>query len=232
MDHQRKAHQYLGSPPTDDENSSYVPSAIFVTDENGEIDLVGNDGQPDLLDGLNSGSRPECVTVVLPSGMARSTRWGLGLGEMVKVEIQLRVGQCNDALKAIRLGLGKKAFLFRTQIRPRGAKTGKTRAWDSIHGVDQTIRLQAQIYRSSREALVALQAPKDVTDRLQILDRSHLKTSTTLLDPGESGWKHGKLPWFWYLDVAGDTISTNYMKECKTSASNSLSGSDFFSASC
>jgi hypothetical protein len=115
---------------------------------------------------------------------------GTQIRGIVEVEIQLRIGQCHDALKAIQLALGKKGFLFRTQIRPKGPKTGKTRPWDSIHAVHQMIWLQAQIYCSTREALDALQALQDVMDRLQVLDHSHLKTSTTLLDPSQSGWKH------------------------------------------
>ncbi|KAF8224373.1 hypothetical protein L208DRAFT_1311844 [Tricholoma matsutake] len=50
-------------------------------------------------------------------------------------------------------------------------------------------------------------------DQFQILDQSHLKMSTTLINPKESGWKHDSLPWFWYMDVEGDSLSSNYMKE-------------------
>jgi hypothetical protein len=219
VDHQRKAHQYLRTRSTNDDDYSYQPASIFVTDQNGEIDLVTNDGSSDPFDINDSGSRPECFRIALPSGITKAIRRELRLGDIVEVEIRLRIGQCHDALKAIRLALGKKGFLFRTQIRPKGPKTGKTRPWDSIHAVDQTIRLQAQIYRSAREALDTLQAPKDVMERLQVLDRSHLKTSTTLLDPSQSGWKHAQLPWFWYLDVANDSLSSNHMKECKPSSS-------------
>jgi predicted nucleic acid-binding Zn ribbon protein len=81
------------------------------------------------------------------------------------------------------------------------------------------IWLQAQIYHSAWEALDALQMPKDVMEKLQVLECSHLKTSTTLLDPSQSGWKHAELPWFWYLDVANNSLSSNHMKECKPSSS-------------
>ncbi|KAF8222525.1 hypothetical protein L208DRAFT_1141348, partial [Tricholoma matsutake] len=64
-----------------------------------------------------------------------------------------------------------------------------------------------------REALVSSGASKEMLDRFQILDQSHLKMSTTLINPKESGWKHDSLPWFWYMDVEGDSLSSNYMKE-------------------
>lgn len=53
-----------------------------------------------------------------------------------------------------------------------------------------------------------------VSERFQVLETEHLKMSTTLLDPHQDGWKHAKLPWFWYLDVAGDSISASHLKEC------------------
>jgi hypothetical protein len=180
--------------------------------QNGEINLVTNDGRSDPFDINNSGSWPECFQIALPFGITKAIWRELKLGNIVEVEIQLRIGQCHDALNAIQLALGKKGFLFLTQIRPKGPKTGKTWPWDSIHAVDQMIWLQAQIYCSTRKALDALQAPQDVINRLQVLDHSHLKTSTTLLDPSQSGWKHAQLPWFWYLDVANDSLSSNHMK--------------------
>ena len=78
--------------------------------------------------------------------MGKTVGWEQGLDRTAELEIELRIGQCNDALKAVRLALGKKAFLFRTQIRPKGPKTGKTKSWDGIHAADQTLRLHAQIY--------------------------------------------------------------------------------------
>ncbi|KAF8218983.1 hypothetical protein L208DRAFT_1344975, partial [Tricholoma matsutake] len=65
------------------------------------------------------------------------------------------------------------------------------------------------------EALVSLGASKEMLDQFQILDQSHLKMSTKLINPKESGWKHDSLPWFWYMDVEGDSLSSNYMKECE-----------------
>ncbi|KAF8240647.1 hypothetical protein L208DRAFT_1231551 [Tricholoma matsutake] len=76
----------------------------------------------------------------------------------------------------------------------------------------QALQLYAQNYQAGREALVSLGASKD---RFQILDWSHLKTSTMLINPKESGCKHDSLPWFWYMDVEGGSLSSNYMKECE-----------------
>ena len=92
---------------------------------------------------------------------------------------------------------------------------GKTKSWDGIHSTDQALQLYAQNYQAGREALVSLGALKETLDRFQPLDRSHLKTSSTLLNPKVFGCKHDSLPWFWYMDVGSDSLSSTYMKECK-----------------
>jgi hypothetical protein len=216
LDHQRKAHHFLRPDSSSQTvSSSYEPSEVFVTGDDGEIDLMPCPVSSNPFNDIGSGSRPETFIIGMPSSMTSQAVKERGIGEVVKLEIELRSGQCNDNLKGIRLMLGKKAFLFITKIRPKGPKTGKTKSWDSIHSTDQALRLYAQNYQAAREALATLGASKETLDRFQNLDRSHLKTSTTLLNPKESGWKHDSLPWFWYMDVSGDSVSSNYMKECK-----------------
>ena len=154
---------------------------------------------------IGSGSQPETFIIGMPSSMTSQAIKEHAIGEVVKLEMELQSGQCNENLKGIQLMLGKKAFLFITKIRPKGPKTGRTKSWDSIHSTDQALQHYAQNYRAAREALATLGASKETLDRFQHLDRSHLKTSTTLLNPKESGWKHDSLPWFWYMDVSGDS---------------------------
>lgn len=188
---------------------------MFVTDADGEIDLIPCPVSSNPFNDIGSGSRPETFIIAMPSSMTSEAIKERGVVELAKLEMELRSGQCNDNLKGIRLMLGKKAFIFITKIRPKGPKTGKTKSWGGIHATDQALRLYAQNYRAAREALAWLGASKETLDRFQNLDRSHLKTSTTLLNPKESGWKCNSLPWFWYMDVGGDSLSSNYMKECK-----------------
>ena len=216
LDHQRKANQFL-RPDSSSENicASYEPAEVFVTGDDGEIDLLPCPVSSNPFNDVGVGSRPETFVIGMPSSMTSEAITERGVVEVAKLEVELRSGQCNDNLKGIRLMLGKKAFLFITKIRPKGPKTGKTKSWDGIHSTDQALRLYAQNYRAGREALVSLGASKETLDRFQHLDRCHLKTSTTLLNPKESGWKHDSLPWFWYMDVGGDSLSSNYMKECK-----------------
>ena len=216
-DHQRRAYRYLGLEGMEQAENEYNPSELFEVATDGEIELVKQKNLSDPFINPGTSTRPECYQVVMPSSMKKDLR-PRHLAEARHLELRLRAGQCNDSLQGVRLALGKKAFLFRTQIRPKGPKTGKTRPWDSIHSADQSLRLHAQIYRSAREAMTGLPDSGELLGRYELLKTEHLKTSTTLLNPAESGWKSAELPWFWYLDVAGDSESSAQMKECKCQA--------------
>jgi hypothetical protein len=63
----------------------------------------------------------------------------LGLEKVAKVEAELREGQANDALEALRASLAEKSLRFRTQVKPAKGQKTMTRAWDSIHKADKQI---------------------------------------------------------------------------------------------
>jgi hypothetical protein len=219
-DHERRAHRLLGTDwMADDVDYGYEPLELFDVGLDGEIELVNPCSNLSSLDPYikaDKAPRPEKYQITMPSTMKRSEVQEGIFSEAARLELRLRAGQCNDSLQGVRLALGKKAFLFRTQIRPKGPKKGKTRPWDSIHAADQSLRLHAQTYRSAREAMEVLPGSANLLRRFEVLKTEQLKTSTTLLDPAQSGWKHAVLPWFWYLDVAGDTVASDHMKECKS----------------
>lgn len=209
-EHQIRANRYLlaGGDP---DQYDFDTEGVFYEDEEGQISL----GYPDPFTSPDTAAVPERFKLTLPSSLSRDVRTARRLTLATEKEIQLRVGQCNDALQGVRLALGKKAFLFRTQIREKGPKTGKTKSWDSIHHTDDSLRENAQIYRLARAALETLDAGPDILMKYQALDPKHLKTSTTLLDDSIHRQKHDHLPWFWYLDVAGDVTAAEQMLECE-----------------
>lgn len=209
-EHQRKAARFLRSSE-DQDTYDFEGVEVFVDGEDGEVALEQPQVDPFKLP---DGPVPEKLKLALPSAMSERVRKERRLASATDQEIQLREGQCNDALQGIRLALGKKAFLFRTQVRQGGAKTGKTRPWDAIHSADASLREHAQIYRTSRGALEKLKPPRETLEKYRPLDVKDLKTSTTLLDTSNHGQKHDTLPWFWYLDVAGDMEAADQMTEC------------------
>jgi hypothetical protein len=214
-EHQRRATRLLHISSDQPEDYSYSATTEFFDGEDGEIHLrplLNDDG---ILSEPSDSRPPEKFKITLPSTMSHPKHAISTANDgAVNTEKELRIGECNDALEGIRLALGKKAFLFKTQIREKGPKTGKTRPWDALHATDDTLRHHAQLYRASRAALVTLGASPEVLSKYQVLDPKHLKTSTTLLDTSIHGQKHESLPWFWYLDIGADVQAGDQMKEC------------------
>jgi hypothetical protein len=69
----------------------------------------------------------EKLQLCLPSRLGRAKIHGLQLEILASQERQLREGQANDALAALRLELGYKAHLFRSNVQNSQNVKGKTR---------------------------------------------------------------------------------------------------------
>jgi hypothetical protein len=59
---------------------------------------------------------PEKMSLFLPSSLELAELHQFGLMDLATQELKLRKGQANDALDKLRLALGHKALLFRTQV--------------------------------------------------------------------------------------------------------------------
>ncbi|KAG1898524.1 uncharacterized protein F5891DRAFT_955534, partial [Suillus fuscotomentosus] len=45
------------------------------------------------------------------------------------------------------------------------------------------------------------------------MEKCHLKTTAAMADPNAWGQRNATLPWFWSLDVQGDSVSSDWMNE-------------------
>ncbi|KAG2058073.1 hypothetical protein BDR06DRAFT_876886 [Suillus hirtellus] len=45
------------------------------------------------------------------------------------------------------------------------------------------------------------------------MERSHLKATATVANPNARRQRNSMLPWFWSLDVQGDSVSSDWMNE-------------------
>jgi hypothetical protein len=159
--------------------------------------------------------KPECFKLALPSTLGMMTCQSRHLHAAIDAELELRIGQANDALQGVRQAIARKAFVFRTEVWRAVNKTHKTRSYTKIQATDTSLRYHAQLYRQSREALKQLSAPKELLHRFQELRPEHLKTATAFIDHRTPGVKHKNLAWFWYLDLVGDSVDDSLMTECK-----------------
>ena len=60
-----------------------------------------------------------------------------------------------------------------------------------------------------------LSGSEELLTKYKVLEPEDLKTTTTRLGQPHQGTKHKHLAWFWYMDVAGDSIDDDVMTECK-----------------
>ena len=157
----------------------------------------------------------EKVRLWLPSSFAASERAQMGLEKVAGVEAELREGQANDALEALRAGLAEKSLRFRTEVKPAKSQRATTRAWDSIHRADKEIRQAVQCYQLARSALGNLGASKELLGRYQEIQKKDLKMSRDIVEENRVGQRSSELPWFWRLDRKWDKDTGEFVKECE-----------------
>ncbi|KAG1793247.1 uncharacterized protein HD556DRAFT_1432294 [Suillus plorans] len=174
------------------------------TDSAGETSL-GN-GRP------CAAFRPELVLIPLPSILGVERCDELGVAGLVAQETTLREGQANDALHAVRVHLADKSVLFQTSVRTAKSQVNTTRAWTQVHSVECVINFNSMIYKKCRSQLSNLGA-SELLQKYRELHKSDLKANSAVADPNARGQRNSTLPWFWSLDVQGDSVSNDWLNE-------------------
>ena len=157
---------------------------------------------------------PEQVVLHLPSNFTLEQRKEYGLGMLGNMEYELREGQANDSLERLRECLAEKSLRFRKEVRPAKSQKKMTRAWDSVHRVDNQIRQAVVTYRTARQAIGELGGAKDL-ERFQEISKSDLKMSGDVVEENRVGQRSSVLPWFWRLDRKVKESCGDYEKECE-----------------
>lgn len=151
----------------------------------------------------------ENIHLYLPSSFAL-TRFPVPAAK----ELELRLGQANDALHNLRIALGKKSFLFRSHVRAARSQQRKTRAWAEVSSIDADVCQQARIYSSTRRKMIGLAATDEILERYKALKYADLKISTAIATPNAPGQRDTRLSWFWSMDVQADAEAEDWMEEC------------------
>jgi hypothetical protein len=183
-------------------------------DDGDDYSDLDDDQNPDPDIHNTSIFQPELTVIPLPSNIGEVRCRELGLTNLMKEEIALREGQANDALHAIRVHLGDKAVLFRNTVRSAKSQASSTRAWTQVRSVEMAVNLNASIYSKCRSQLAKL-PDHDLLKKYLPLKKEDLKASSAVADPNARGQRDTTLPWFWSLDVQGDTSGNDWMTECK-----------------
>ena len=157
---------------------------------------------------------PENITLYLPSNFTFHQRKSLGWQELGNMELQLREGQANDSLERLRECLAEKSFRFRTEVRLAKGQKKVTRAWDSIHRMENQIKQAVVVYRAARDAIGELGEATDL-ERFQEIHKSDLKMSGDVVEENRVGQRSSILPWFWRLDRKAKEHCGKFEKECE-----------------
>jgi len=163
---------------------------------------------------------PEDVTLYLPSNFKPHQRKDLGWQELGNIELQLREGQANDALERLRECLAEKSLRFRKEVRSAKSQKKMTRAWDSVHRMEDQIKQAVVTYRAARDAIEELGEAADL-ERFQKITKSDLKMSGDIVEENRVGQRSSVLPWFWRLDRKAKGYCGDYENECEYSGNKS-----------
>ena len=164
---------------------------------------------------------PENITLYLPSNFKPHQRKELGWQELGNMELQLREGQANDSLERLRECLAEKSLRFRKELRSAKGQKKMTRAWDSIHRMEDKIKQTVVAYRIARDAIGELGEAADLK-RFQEITKSDLKMSGDIVEENRVGQRSSILPWFWRLDRKAKEHCGEYEKECEYSNNETL----------
>ena len=208
--------QGVGFVPPDATTAPGSSGASATASDSGESDEEGFflDDESEWEEDEDVETPIEQVRLGLPSsfGMGGAK---MGLSRLVEIEIELREGQANDALEALRAGLAEKSLRFRTEVKPAKGQKSMTRAWDLIHRADKQIKAAVQSYRLARNALKELGAREHLLIRYQEIRKEDLKMSKDIVEENRVGQRSSELAWFWRLDQERETDRGEFLKECK-----------------
>lgn len=199
----------------------------------GEVDEGAEDSRDPSL--------PERLPLALPSTIGIAALQRHNLGKLADTERLLREGQLNDALQAIRTGIGYKSLLYRTKVRHAPTYRAKLRSFDDTHIADEGIRKHVRVYMHARQAMEKLFDVTNVADaglrsrfleRYKEIKREDLLATTAVLESFTPGLRNKHTAWFWNIADTAVGADSAWMKDCEQqSALRTVLTSKFMSRS-
>jgi hypothetical protein len=216
-----KASTYLGSNLIEDEDIDHLTFGGLKVPENDSDDDMESDAESDVdVDPESDAPNPENLQLLLPSSLGKQLCNDYELLDLAQHELELRIGQANDALQELRVDLAHKAYLYRTKVREANNQTTKLRSLDHVHVIEESVKAHAAVYKLARKAMVQLGASQSVLNKYQDLCAADLKVKTHVHDPSIHGQRNSHLAWFWTIDVQNKDIESSmnsgWMDECNS----------------
>lgn len=157
---------------------------------------------------------PEDLPVLLPSSLGLEWCVAHGVQSLAAKEARLRHSQASDSIHKIRLALGFKSALFRTQVRPANTQQTKTRAWNAVHSVDTSVQEHARIYSMARDAYRTVRQAYTMGVDLPQLRKQDLHVETLVLGSEKTGQRNKQSSWIWGFGKTTEDDGS-WMNDCK-----------------
>jgi hypothetical protein len=159
------------------------------------------------------GTYPEDLPILLPSSVGWEWCVSHGVQSLAVKEAQLRHGQANESIHRIRLALGFKSALFRTQVRPANTQQTKTRAWNAVHSVETTVHEHSRVYSMARDAYRTVRNGYPDGPDLPQLHKEDLRIATLVLGSDQTGQRNKQRSWIWGFGKSKED-DRMWMHEC------------------
>ncbi|KAI0069716.1 hypothetical protein K474DRAFT_1680716, partial [Panus rudis PR-1116 ss-1] len=174
----------------------------FDDDEKDDEDVLGD--HPVDMPIVDVETIPaEKQTISLPSSYGHEV-CTKDLESLAWTEFTLRKGQANDALHNLRVAIGHKSFIHRTQQRPNAPTRPyrkRLRTMKDINGLALSIDVSSNIYKLARNAMLELgmDLEEDAADIYKELKKEDVKASTAVVEPNARGQRNEHLSWIWHI---------------------------------
>lgn len=159
---------------------------------------------------------PEDLPLSMPSYIrASSCLKEAGLKDLIKEEVQLRIGQANDSLEKLKTHLGHKSILYRMNLRSSTSVRTDTRSQQDIRRVSLKIARNVRSYHRARKSLSQLEASQDILQKYQLVKPDELGLSKDITEENRFGQSSDMLPWFWRIGGSQPELPGVWNEECK-----------------
>lgn len=161
---------------------------------------------------------PETIPLPLPSSYSEQRYQGQ-LAGIAQCELELRIGQANDALHELRVAIAHRSFIFRSRVRKNAPTTGyseRLRSYGDAHAIRMTIDHAAKVYSTCRKAMITLGASSTILDKYKVLRKEDLAASTAVVDPNARGQSQAELSWIWQTSTQSSS-TPEFMEESRYS---------------
>ena len=134
------------------------------------------------------------------------------------MERELRKGQANDALEGVRIGLANKSLFLLTDVNRSTSTKQSTRVWAGVLNAQSQILQHARSYQRAWQALECIGTDEDMKS-YQKLNQTDLVVVKDIAMAKHFGQGSDTLAWFWRIGPSKDSLTGEWMEECKSNLS-------------